>query len=230
MNEDSVGAADEEKIGLYECSGNAIIGKLDSLKTRKPDSTVTIIQYSGEKQLVKTYKQGSGGISMAGDNKFEHYRVEVPPTPLADLGTVALSEGLDASSQLHLCLQDLYHESFLAQLTAGGQGHGTNRRRLVVLITDGDLDFKKGLMDADGNEVTAEEITTKWTAFLDVFGKMYTLVFQRNLNTTPPGLAAMYAEDEASKYLQLIDQNDPAVGDAVANALEGILNEAVYST
>jgi hypothetical protein len=108
------------------------------------DTTVTLIQFSGIKQLEKNYKPGSGGRAGNGD---DHYEINIEPTRLTSAVNVdelikdknQKIESLDGNGQLFLCLQDCAMSSFKAKLAATSPN--ATRTRSLIIVTDEEWDL-----------------------------------------------------------------------------------------
>lgn len=105
------------------------------------NTTVTLVQFSGYKQLEKNYVPGSGGSDATGLN---HYNVEIAPTKINNAQQLAEQavafDGLDGNGQLYLCLQDVSMKNF-QQKIAKASG-SSNRKTTLIVVSDEEWDIK----------------------------------------------------------------------------------------
>ena len=105
------------------------------------NTTVTLIQFSGYKQLEKTYTPGSDGDA---GNGLEHYVVEIAPTGLNNVQNLcdrAVSyEAIDGNGQLFLCLQDVCMSGFQRRISNASSSK--DRRTCLIVVSDEEWDLK----------------------------------------------------------------------------------------
>jgi hypothetical protein len=114
-------------------------------------STFTLVQFSGVKQLEKTYTPGADGET--GTSGLKHYNIEQAPTFLSEgMSTGQFNfadkvEGLDGNGQLFLALQDMNMDGFLSRLTGATRGKvdmkkDQKRIRILIVFSDEEWDVK----------------------------------------------------------------------------------------
>ena len=105
------------------------------------NTTVTLVQFSGFKQLEKTYTPGSDGNA---GNGLNHYNIEIAPTGLNNVQSLcdrAVSyEALDGNGQLYLCLQDVCMSGFQRRISNASSSK--NRRTCLIVVSDEEWDVK----------------------------------------------------------------------------------------
>merc|ERR1712037_67351 len=126
-------------------------------------ASVTIIQFSGIKAGTSSYKPGSGGKDTNSD--YMHGIVEQDCVPLDDAVREEgdFAEGLDGNSQLFLCLQDLNMESYLDEFPKKIAYNEGPRKRVMLIISDGDSDIGNLQSTTSEGFATAEEVAGKTT-------------------------------------------------------------------
>ena len=121
---------------------------------------VSVVQFSGIKQLEKDYVPGTGRV-----NGMDMYKIEVAPTLLTEdpsdraglVRTLKRSEGLDGNGQLFLALQDLSMEGFLAKMGRESELEDKQaRKRILIAFTDEEWDIKN-LSNAFGSGTTDKD-------------------------------------------------------------------------
>jgi len=105
------------------------------------NTTVTLVQFSGYKQLEKNYVPGSGGADATGLN---HYNVEIAPTKITNASQLASQaeafEALDGNGQLYLCLQDVSMKNFQNKIA---KASGSSKRKTtLIVVSDEEWDIK----------------------------------------------------------------------------------------
>lgn len=105
------------------------------------NTTVTLVQFSGYKQLEKNYVPGSDGRDNTGLN---HYQIEIAPTRINNADALAKQaeefDALDGNGQLFLCLQDVSMAGFHRRLANAGSS--PNRRTCLIVVSDEEWDIK----------------------------------------------------------------------------------------
>jgi len=112
-------------------------------------TSMTVIQFSGVKQLEKNYVPGSAGS--AGAAGLSHYQIQYGPSAINDetdlescKETLTNYDGLDGNGQLFLCLQDITLDNFVSSVDAVSTPiKDQDRRRVVVIVSDEEWDVKK---------------------------------------------------------------------------------------
>lgn len=123
-------------------------------------AVVTIVQFSGFKQLEKDYQPGSGGKV----NGMNMWKVEVSPTIVqGNTNSIVRNFGsidtIDGNGQLFLALQDLSMDQFLRNLdSAQNLKNLQKRERALVFFTDEEWDGAEGeLKDGFGHGMATRE-------------------------------------------------------------------------
>jgi len=194
------------------------------------NTTVTLVQFSGYKQLEKNYVPGSDGCDKTGLN---HYVVEIAPTRINNADALAKQaeefDALDGNGQLFLCLQDVSMAAFHRRLANAGSS--PNRRTCLIVVSDEEWDIKhlkqapefgSGTATADGvcknvhdafdavhavivrpnrfQDQNEEFITGKLCKPGNHYYKVYTDSFENDMNTAGSGI--MNNMDYANNGLQ----------------------------
>jgi hypothetical protein len=118
-------------------------------------ATFSLIQFSGIKQLAKTY--AAPGDGSAGTSGLKHYQVEVEKTALANAYRKGYSEGLDGNGQLYLCLQDINLKYA-----------SSNRRQILIIISDEEWDLN-GLKTPSGDAASDVTIARQTAANFETY-------------------------------------------------------------
>ena len=117
----------------------------DLAKALDKRSTITVVQFSGIKQLEGKYTPGNDGET--GTAGLKHYNIELQPTALTKSTEFNFknTEGLDGNGQLFLALQDMNMANFLAKLESVGPKlvKGQKRYRFLIVFADEEWDVKK---------------------------------------------------------------------------------------
>jgi len=168
-NKVSVGGKIEEGDAFYETnrliSEDLVPGLAQALGGR---ATFTLIQFSGVKQLEKSYTPGKDGET--GTAGLKHYNIECPPTYLSDGYSSKFKfqdtcEGLDGNGQLFLAVQDINMDGFLNRLTKATpslkMAKDQSRKRILIIFSDEEWDVKHldnsfGSGKTDANTVAAK--------------------------------------------------------------------------
>ena len=105
------------------------------------NTTVTLVQFSGFKQLEKSYTPGNDGDA---GNGLNHYQIEIAPTGLNNVQNLcdrAVNyEALDGNGQLFLCLQDVCMSGF--QRRIANANNSSNRQTCLIVVSDEEWDVK----------------------------------------------------------------------------------------
>jgi len=118
----------------------------DLARALKDRGTFTLVQFSGVKQLEKSYKPGSDG--QTGTAGLQHYKIEVETVPLNERTRIDISdiEGLDGNGQLFLVLQDLNMDGFIRRLDRALSNDklakDQKRQRVLIIFSDEEWDVK----------------------------------------------------------------------------------------
>lgn len=123
-------------------------------------ATFSLIQFSGVKQLEKSYAPGADGET--GTAGLKHYNIEQPPTFLNEGFSKTFKfhdtmEGLDGNGQLFLALQDINMDGFMKRLTNATPSvklaKDQKRKRILIVFSDEEWDVKH-LANAHGSGKT----------------------------------------------------------------------------
>merc|ERR1712048_267123 len=118
-------------------------------------TSVSVVQFSGNKQLAASYKPGSLGKTSVAE--IEHFKIEVPSTKLSkksDIKNKVMDcKGLDGNGQLYLCIQDLSMKQYTDDLSVHTLKKNQDRQRVMIVVTDEEWDIHK-LQDGFGGGLT----------------------------------------------------------------------------
>lgn len=169
-NKVSIGGKIEEGDAFEETNrfiGNELVPGLAT--ALGPRCTFTLVQFSGVKQLEKTYSPGADGET--GTAGLKHYNIEQAPTFLSEglamdqFNFAERVEGLDGNGQLFLALQDMNLDGFLSRLKGATPGlklaKDQKRIRILIVFSDEEWDVKHlsnafGAGKTDGATVCAK--------------------------------------------------------------------------
>lgn len=181
----------ESMSAISEVIRKQLNSSISGLRSRSsPSSTVTVIQYSGVRQLEASYRPGFNGVAKPGQSPtIYHYKVEMPSTTISQASGIESFETLNGNSQLYLCLQDICTAEFRSRLGRGGR-----RSVRIIIISDGESDIGN-LHNANGNPTNIADVSAQLNEFLD-----------RNNRGTPSGsLEYIIIRDDGIKSLSGLD-------------------------
>jgi len=191
---------------------------------------ISIYQFSGDNQNVKTYKAGSGGRVHPTDPKSTavHWRCELdlecmnwksPHAMEQIMGKIDSIQPLDGNGLMSLFLQDACLPSFLAKsdkaignAPEGIEPKDWQQERIMIILTDSQWDTT-GVHNLEGKQVTENEIVKSTTNSYDrVYvasgdvsritpGMMSSNYFANRLST-PGNKAHLFTQDTMTVELQ----------------------------
>ena len=126
-----------------------LIKHLASHENCAPNSTVTLVQFSGIKDFGKTYEPGDNGAALKNKDGvvvLKHYTVEIDPTKIDNNASKLAAqaeadfEHLDGNGQLFLCLQDVSMKNFQEKIAKANGS--SNRKTTLIVVTDEEWDIE----------------------------------------------------------------------------------------
>jgi len=195
-------------------------------KALKNRGTITIVQFSGVKQLEKNYVPGSGGET--GTSGLKHYNVELDSTKLGDSNRFNLSdvEGLDGNGQIFLVLQDLNMKKFMDNLTGNVKAvKGQKRHKFLIVFADEEWDCKhlKVASEFGGGTATGKSVTAINNQNYETFACIVRP--NRNADQNEDFIVGDLCNSKKSNYKKVYtDKFDKEMGQAMDSIVDEIKN------
>jgi len=110
----------------------------------------SVVQFSGIKQLEKSYTEDNDGWALDASTDLKHYNVEMQPQAVSNANNMTDRLGntvaLDGNSQLFLALKDMSNDKFVNKLNNATNDKPTKnvvweKRRVLIVITDDEWDI-----------------------------------------------------------------------------------------